>query len=79
MNYDQAITVYLAQNSKPASVLSATAQWWRKLTAFFQAQELELNKLRPCHLERFQQALHWEPQSHMRTWSASASGSAICF
>ena len=72
MDFDFLLALYLSRTAKPLSVKTAVAQWWTPFVSFCRAQGVAAPAgLAPCHLEKFQQSLTWEPTSRGRLYKAN--------
>ena len=64
MNIENILESYFAHAQPSPSVRDAVLSCWPKFILYCQAEGLkELAELRPCHLEGFQKALMWEPNT----------------
>ena len=64
MTIESLLENYLADAKPTPSVRSCTVLSWPRFLIYCQSEGLkELTDLRPCHLEGFQKALMWEPNS----------------
>jgi site-specific recombinase XerD len=64
MTIEQILESYLTQAKPTASVRLCVLTSWPKFATYCQTEDVQgLAELRPCHLEGFQKALMWEPNT----------------